>query len=84
MCVQVAMNDRDVIEHAAKLVGRAIVQERRHRTGFTAGKTSYRLSIRGHLAMVLAEKVLPYMGERRSARIIELLSEYGDHGAIVV
>lgn len=74
--LQLGMSDRDVIEKAAKLLGKEHIH-----TYSRLGQGGYRihhkplhvLLIRGYLAARTMEAILPYMGERRSAKIRELL-----------
>lgn len=78
--VQIRMSDLDVIERARVLIGvnRYSVEPRR-----SDHKTIYLVRVRGKRAAELMRMLLPYMGERRSGRITEILNgiESGEYSA---
>lgn len=68
------MTDQDVVSRFAVLVG---VPAGPYITKSRAGhKTTYRLAVSGERAREVMRRILPHMGERRTARIQELLSTY--------
>jgi hypothetical protein len=69
--VRVQMTDRDVVERAAELMGGLKVHRLRKRGNQRLD--SYVASTRGKRAKEIMELVRPLMGERRGARIDELL-----------
>ena len=68
--IGVQMCDRDVIEHAARLIG-GIVHTCNPKGGY---RPIHSTSIYGEKARWVMRQILPYMGERRSAKIRELLA----------
>lgn len=73
--IVVGMTDRDVIEHAARLFGTGVYNvppdpRRPH------GKAAYRTHVTGRRAAELMRAMLPWLGERRSAKIVSILEEY--------
>lgn len=68
--VKLSMTDEDVVERAAKLVGK---QCRKANRPTVSGKSVYLLEIHGEKAIRLMESILPYMGGRRSNKIREVL-----------
>jgi hypothetical protein len=87
--IKVVMVDRDVIERVAACfrqfsrTGRCkvqIVQGRPVSDTGTAG-TTYEATIVGWPAVDLMQEILPWMGERRTAKINELISDYKRSGA---
>lgn len=68
--VAVGMTDRDVIEHVATLFGTKVTSH----PGQHGGQRIYRAAIYGEKARWVMNQVLPFMGERRSAKIAEVLA----------
>lgn len=68
--VEVKMVDLDVINRVAVLVRRKVTPIPARREGW---QVQYRVKIHGEPARELMRALLPYMGERRTARITELL-----------
>jgi hypothetical protein len=69
--IEVKMTDLDVINRVAEMFGRTAWLIPAQRKGY---QDQYRTKIQGEPARELMRKLLPMMGERRSARIQELLS----------
>lgn len=70
--ISIKMTDRDVIERVADLVGgQRITLMRAERAGY---KDQYRVRLRGARAREIMQLILPYMGERRAAKIRECLT----------
>jgi hypothetical protein len=68
-CIVVSMTDLDVIEQAADLMGNKVTAQPKR-----TGKQAWSVSLYGHRAVALMRVLHPYMGQRRSARIAELLA----------
>ena len=69
--VQLQMTDGDVVERAAALMGARVL----HRSGRTpAHKDIWRANVYSDGAIDVMRAILPFMGERRAARISEILS----------
>lgn len=72
--VRVTMTDQDVVEHVAKLFGGTKVHFTHPPSAQAAGHApQWATELQGKKAVILMERVLPYMGNRRQARIRELL-----------
>lgn len=71
--VVVTMTDKDVIQRAALLFGTGV-----YTVKVKTGKTQYRAQVTGTRAAEFMKQLLPFMGERRSAKINEILASYGD------
>lgn len=72
--VRVRMTDRDVVERVAIAMGGVKVQPAPGRKpGY---KDTYRAQVCGRRAVELMRTVRPHMGDRRGARIDELLEVY--------
>ena len=69
--VQLSMTDRDVVAKAAQLIGSKAVGYKR--PSRPCGKPMFYCYLGGDRADVLMQQLLPFMGERRSMRIRELL-----------
>jgi hypothetical protein len=73
--VQASSTDRDVVEHAARVMGVKVHGPYAPScSNFLAKKQRYMVKLYGKPAQDLCEQLLPLMGERRSARIKELLA----------
>ena len=75
--LQLAMGDIDVVKRAADIVGGSPIYtyDRKGQKGFRDHhKPQHKITLRGYKAARVMEAILPYMGERRSAKIIELLN----------
>ena len=70
--VRVAMTDKDIIERAAKLMGGNIGYE------FGTKKLVWTTGIYGNQALSLLEQILPYMGQRRTAKIKDVMQQAAD------
>lgn len=68
--IQLEMTDKDIVERAARIMGAPIGQFRKRAEHH---KGTYRTELSGIRIKEVANAILPYMGERRSARIKELL-----------
>ncbi len=70
-CPQIllGMNDRDIVERAAKLLGDVKIGE----TITPPGHIRYRISLGGKDAISAMIALRPLMGERRQKRILEVL-----------
>lgn len=71
--IVVSMTDQDVIERVARIFGTAIYPQKLDKR-YPNGKRAYRVSTTGHKAIGLMEQLLPWMGERRSQKIKDLLN----------
>jgi hypothetical protein len=71
--IQLGMTDLDVVERAAKLMGVEEITTLPQPEGY---KTKYRISIGGDKARDLMRSLIPIMGERRTARIQEILDSF--------
>ena len=69
--VYVKMTDKDVVERAAALMECRSVRPVKTKDGWS---DAWETAISGKRARPIMERVLPYMGHRRSARIKELLA----------
>jgi len=69
--ITISMTDKDVMEKAALLM---VAPCRRINRPTITGKDVFRAELYGNPAIVLMEKLLPFMGERRSTKIREVLS----------
>ena len=69
--VEVKMTDLDVINRVAQLMGRTVTPIPAGREGY---QPQYRARIQGEPARELMRLLKPYMGQRRAARIEELLA----------
>lgn len=74
VAVSVGGNDRDVIEHAARLMKSSA--RRIEPTPGSRATDYWTVSISGPRAEAVMLAVLPFMGERRSARIAQLLADH--------
>lgn len=70
--MQVSCSDKDVIERAARILGVSVKDKAPHASN---KRKCYYLSVNGHRARVWMLRLLPLMGERRQAKIVELLSQ---------
>jgi hypothetical protein len=70
--ISVGMCDQDVVEHVARLLGAKVHVCK----GQYGGKPVYRTSSYGLKAIWIMQQVLPYMGERRSAKIQEIFDAW--------
>ncbi len=73
LLVGLKMNDRDVVERAAALVG-GKTKIRTERPREIKWSDSYRIEWNGKDAEHVMRTILPYMGQRRSAKIRECLA----------
>lgn len=74
--VRIRMVDRDVVERVAEVVGRNKVQRETYWSDRNPEvKPIYTWVTDGGPAVELMRALLPYMGERRAARIREILGE---------
>jgi hypothetical protein len=70
--IQLVMTDRDVVVRAARAMGAHKVIE--CKVPRKADKKIYRTNVYGSTALQLMRDLLPHMGERRSAKILEILA----------
>lgn len=69
--IGLAMTDYDVVEKAAKIMGvNNIYLEKKTKQGW---KDAYRAQLIGYHAVRVMERIKPYMGERRTKKINEVL-----------
>lgn len=71
--VQMVMNDRDVVERAATLMGGNKVHRHPRKDGYDDG---WIIKVTGAKALEVMGRVRPYMGRRRGAKIDELLAQF--------
>lgn len=72
--IQLIMCDKDVVIKAAKIMGaHKVVQVKKDTRG---GKQLYRAIVYGATAISVMNKILPFMGERRSGVIKSCLEDY--------
>jgi hypothetical protein len=69
--IQVCSTDADVIERAHLLMGCVSVI---HPRPLPSGKTAYSIQLHGHRAVKIMEQLLPYMGQRRSRKIQDIVA----------
>lgn len=79
-CVQLTMTDLDVVEHAALAFPGASAVSVRPAT--STEKAAFTVVWCGRKAADLMWAVLPYMGGRRSERILTLLADWLEHTMI--
>lgn len=68
--IQLAMTDQDIVERAAKILQTNVMGPYR---GSKGQKLIYQLLVSGNKAIEIMVELLPYMGKRRSDKIIEIL-----------
>lgn len=73
--IVVSMTDQDVIRRVCSLFETSVYVVPKDKRG--DWKQQYRASIQGARAASLMQQLLPWMGERRSAKILDILSQYG-------
>ena len=71
--IVVSMTDRDVVERVSRMFGTGIYAQKQDKR-YPNAKIGYRTQTTGHKAAGLMEQLLPWMGERRSQKIKELLN----------
>ena len=71
--ISISMTDRDVVERATHLMGTGLYVLARREPHH---KQPYMTSATGDRAVMVMKAVLPYMGERRSARIEAAISAW--------
>lgn len=71
MCVKLQMTDEDVVAHAAQVMRTPLGK---HAAPYCKGKLLWTTCASGDKAIAIARTVLPFMGQRRKARIEELLA----------
>lgn len=83
--VQLSMTDKDVVERAKDLIdpGRTVkLYDRSGQKGYKEyHKPLYTIAVRSYKAARLMGAVLPFMGERRSQKIKELLEAWNSRPA---
>lgn len=72
--VHLGMTDRDIIERASKIMLCSSRILTRYKD--SDRKTLWQVSAWNTRAIIIMKKVLPYMGERRSSKINEVLKDY--------
>lgn len=75
--ITVNMTDRDIIERVATLFGTG-VYDLPLETNFPNRKYQFRAQVTGTPAAQFMELLLPIMGNRRSEKITEILTQYRD------
>lgn len=74
LSIQLIMTDADVVVRAAKAMGAYKVVKVKENPNRAGSKQLYRAVVYGDSAIQVMERILPYMGERRSKKIIGLLN----------
>ena len=74
--IVVCMTDKDVVERAALLLSNNSVYRVPLSKNGVSKKLQYRAQVSGIKAALLMKELLPLMGERRSAKIQEVLDAY--------
>ena len=74
VCVEAT--DKDVVEKGGRLMGAGAIQFSKRKQPHH--KDTWVVRVRGKKAILLMLDLYPYMGERRRARIQEVILEYGD------
>jgi hypothetical protein len=75
--ITVNMTDEDVIQRVATLFNTKVYTMPKYaRDGYAPPKQQWRATLTGARAVALMEAMLPWMGERRSAKIAEILTEF--------
>lgn len=74
--IELAMTDLDVVQRAAKVGGAVTTITTRYDKRGTR-KPTYRICFNGFQAIRIMEKILPYMGKRRTAKIERLIKVWG-------
>jgi len=72
--VVVGMTDRDIIERVAGLIGGSVYDMPRQ----PGRKAAFRAQVSGVKAAEWMRRLYPWLGERRRAKIDEILKEYGE------
>lgn len=72
--IKVGGTDRDVIRKAADLLGTATLQFERRRKDHW--KDQWKVHAYGGKAVEIMQQILPWMGERRAAKIQEVIAEW--------
>lgn len=68
------MTDEDIVRSAAQIMG--IKNVRRRKKPTVTGKIVWQIGIDGKEAIAIMKQILPFMGQRRSAKIEEILTQY--------
>jgi hypothetical protein len=77
--ISLRMSDRDVVERAHRLLGATqgiVVQEPERKPGINSKRTMYRVQICGKRAMGWMMTLYPLMGERRRAKIRDVIATW--------
>lgn len=69
--IQLTMTDKDVIEKVSNLLSTTLYGPYKYGV---SKKETYQIQVNGKAAIPILEKILPYMGERRSIKIKGLLT----------
>jgi hypothetical protein len=72
--VQLSMVDRDIVERAGALLGRAVTVVPSRREGW---KTAYCVRVRGARAVLWMQRLRPLMGTRRQTQIDRAVASFG-------
>lgn len=67
--ISVGSTDLDVIERAARIIGTASI----HCVRLKRVKPFFRIAVGGKRSVSIMKKILPYMGRRRTAKIMEVI-----------
>lgn len=62
----IAMTDKDVMEKVSEYLDKSMIEQR------TSGQVTHRVKITGRKALYVAEKVEPYMSQRRQQQISKM------------
>lgn len=74
--VSLNMSDLDVVEKANELMGAKTIHTKLPRKSHWS--TTYEINIYGKPALRIMADILPYMGKRRSARIMDIIDHMAD------
>lgn len=79
--IAIAMTDEDVIKRAAAIMG---IKNVRKSPRPRPHKDVFQIAIDGKGAIAIMKQVLPFMGQRRTARIEEILDRYANRVTVQV
>jgi len=71
--LRIGMTDEDIVKRVQSMIGGRIRIESARQKGW---KDQFRLAISGQPAIEVMKKILPFMGERRSIKISQLIDKW--------
>lgn len=74
--IELQMNDKDVVEQYCKVTGSKLYGPYKHKRGDSYDAPHWRGGLHGIEAISLMSLIYPIMGERRQARISEVLKNW--------